>query len=148
MRNAQPTSSLACEETIEGRTDRLPFVTYILSIQSHQKDSQTCPITLISLSSTHRPLRRKVRSSTSARESNAMNRSLSRGMSGSSRIVCNHHDLAPLRAIKLQSLKADGRPATPVPAHDQLAFVGLGAMGKRMATNLARYLQEGAAVCC
>ncbi|KAK1920922.1 6-phosphogluconate dehydrogenase [Papiliotrema laurentii] len=34
------------------------------------------------------------------------------------------------------------RPATPVPAHNQLAFVGLGAMGKRMATNLAKYLQE------
>lgn len=29
------------------------------------------------------------------------------------------------------------RPATPSPKHDQLAFVGLGAMGKRMATNLA-----------
>ncbi|GFZ43010.1 hypothetical protein JCM24511_00728 [Saitozyma sp. JCM 24511] len=34
------------------------------------------------------------------------------------------------------------RPSTPVPAHDQLAFVGLGAMGKRMATNLARNIQE------
>lgn len=34
------------------------------------------------------------------------------------------------------------RPATPTPAHDQLAFVGLGEMGKRMATNLAKHLSE------
>ncbi|ORY26073.1 6-phosphogluconate dehydrogenase [Naematelia encephala] len=32
------------------------------------------------------------------------------------------------------------RPATPTPRHDQMAFVGLGAMGKRMAANLAKYL--------
>ncbi|KAK8861212.1 hypothetical protein IAR55_002031 [Kwoniella newhampshirensis] len=32
------------------------------------------------------------------------------------------------------------RPSTPTPAHDQLAFVGLGAMGKRMASNLAKHL--------
>ncbi|OWZ62491.1 hypothetical protein AYX14_06795 [Cryptococcus neoformans] len=34
------------------------------------------------------------------------------------------------------------RPSTPTPAHDQLAFVGLGEMGKRMATNLAKHLSE------
>ncbi|CAD6565561.1 MAG: hypothetical protein TREMPRED_001528 [Tremellales sp. Tagirdzhanova-0007] len=32
------------------------------------------------------------------------------------------------------------RPQTPVQAHDQFAFVGLGAMGKRMALNLAKSL--------
>ncbi|KAK6906995.1 hypothetical protein L486_04282 [Kwoniella mangroviensis CBS 10435] len=32
------------------------------------------------------------------------------------------------------------RPSTPTPAHDQLAFVGLGEMGKRMASNLAKHL--------
>ncbi|ORX36232.1 6-phosphogluconate dehydrogenase [Kockovaella imperatae] len=37
------------------------------------------------------------------------------------------------------------RPITPVPAHDRLAFVGLGAMGKRMAVNLAKSLAERAA---
>ncbi|TYJ53496.1 hypothetical protein B9479_005882 [Cryptococcus floricola] len=34
------------------------------------------------------------------------------------------------------------RPTTPTPAHDQLAFVGLGEMGKRMATNLALHLSK------
>ncbi|WVN84870.1 uncharacterized protein L203_100006 [Cryptococcus depauperatus CBS 7841] len=34
------------------------------------------------------------------------------------------------------------RPTTPTPAHDRLAFVGLGEMGKRMATNLAKHLHE------
>ncbi|WWD16895.1 hypothetical protein CI109_101327 [Kwoniella shandongensis] len=34
------------------------------------------------------------------------------------------------------------RPSTPTPAHDQLAFVGLGAMGKRMASNLAKHLHS------
>lgn len=34
------------------------------------------------------------------------------------------------------------RPATPTPKHDQMAWVGLGAMGKRMAVNLAKHLQE------
>ncbi|OCF34094.1 hypothetical protein I316_04041 [Kwoniella heveanensis BCC8398] len=32
------------------------------------------------------------------------------------------------------------RPTTPTPAHDQIAFAGLGAMGKRMASNLAKHL--------
>ena len=32
------------------------------------------------------------------------------------------------------------RPQTPNPLHNQLAFVGLGAMGKRMASNLAKHL--------
>ncbi|WVQ83419.1 hypothetical protein IAT38_005560 [Cryptococcus sp. DSM 104549] len=32
------------------------------------------------------------------------------------------------------------RPTTPTPAHDRLAFVGLGEMGKRMACNLAKHL--------
>ncbi|EIW66194.1 hypothetical protein TREMEDRAFT_65800 [Tremella mesenterica DSM 1558] len=34
------------------------------------------------------------------------------------------------------------KPSTPVPAHDQFAFLGLGAMGKRMAVNLAKHLHE------
>ncbi|KAK4688774.1 hypothetical protein P7C73_g1336, partial [Tremellales sp. Uapishka_1] len=34
------------------------------------------------------------------------------------------------------------RPGTPTPAHDQLAFVGLGAMGRRMAVNLAKSLMD------
>ncbi|KAL7419915.1 hypothetical protein Q5752_005832 [Cryptotrichosporon argae] len=34
------------------------------------------------------------------------------------------------------------RPGTPVPAHDRYAFVGLGSMGKRMATNLAKRLAQ------
>ncbi|KAI9632222.1 NAD binding domain of 6-phosphogluconate dehydrogenase-domain-containing protein [Dioszegia hungarica] len=34
------------------------------------------------------------------------------------------------------------RPSTPTPRHDQLALIGLGAMGRRMATNLALDLQK------